>query len=203
MRSQDRVLRLPLWAKRDDTIQRMIDKEEVDDTLYYGDFDQDRRRPPPSRSVSLTPDFSAEEDPEAVRESERHCERVQTESQKIVAELNSKQASPEKHTKVNNAHASLSARTTTGLSGTQSHSPAGPANQRTRSGLGRKTSALEVKKTKGASWAQASGIKKRPAIMKEATRKAARSSRIQTRAQGVLSFLALDSRGCAISVPKH
>lgn len=199
--SQDRILRLPQWVKRDETVQRMIDIEEVDETIYHGDYDQNKNHPPPLRTVSLTPDFSAEENAEASRDFERHGEPNRHKNrEESAAGRNPKQEPPRITTKVDNFHASLPIGPTTDLSESRSHLAAETTTQRSRRGRGRNTSAPGVNKTKRASRAQACGIKKRPASMKEAAGKATLSGRMRTRAQGVLSFLALDSSGRATTI---
>ena len=202
--SQDRVLCLPPWAKRDDIIQRMIDKEDVDETMYHGQYDQTRRHSPPHTTMSLTPDWGAKEVAKASPEFERQCERDrQREQNETYAGFEPKQLSPSNTTEVKKSHASFPAASTTDMSGTQSYLAAGAPTQPTKHGRKPKSTAPSVDTTKRALRAQTSGIKKRPAARKTATMRVAASGSIQTRAQGVLKFLALDSSGRATSISGH
>lgn len=227
--TQDKILRLPQWARRDETVQLMIDKEEVDETIYHGDYHQNKCRPPddgqnknhppdygqyknplPSFNsiMKMYPDYSAEDNAKRLREFERHYEPHYEPKRPRIREdkaagLSIKQASPKNTTQVNNAHGSPPAGPTTELSRTQSHSVARPPIQRTKRGCSREVSALGVNKTKRVSPGQVSGIKKRSPAMRRVTRKPTLSDRIKTRAQGVLKFWALDSSGCATSFSRH
>ena len=199
--SQGRVLCLPPWAKRDDIIQRMIDKEDVDETMYHGQYDKNRRQSSPHRTMSLTPDWGAEESDIASPKFERDLQKEQKE---IHTGFGTEQTSPSNRTETTNAHATYPAGPSTDLSGTQSYPAVGaPIIQGTRHGRNRKSTAPSVGTIRRAPRAQTSGIKKRPAARKTAAMKAATSGSIRTRAQGVLKFLALDSNGHAISLPGH
>ena len=180
----------------------MIGKEDVDETMYYGQYDQTKRHSPPHTTMALTPDWVAEEKAKASLELERQCERDRQSKDETYARFGPKQTSPSNISEVKNAYATFPAGSTTDLSGTQSYFVAGAPSQRRR-GRNRKGSVPKLDKTKQASRAQTSCIKKRPVAKKEATTKAAPSNSIRTRAQGVLKFLALDYSGRAISISGH
>ena len=198
MPSPSKVLHLPLWAKRDDVVQRMINREEVDEILYYGDPELQKKPPPPRRTVSSSvsswPDSRVGDDAEGLRGLER--KGLQEES---AVGPNFNQSLPKNTTNVDVALASLPAEFTSELSGTGSYSGCGPS---TRSRI-RDASDLGVHETIRTSQTRSSKINKRPGTKKEATRKAALADKIETRAQDVLNFLAGDSGGCAPSLSHH
>ena len=160
--SQDGILRLPLWAKRDDIIQRIIDKEEVDQVVYYGDYSQKRRSSPPARTVSSSPEISAEKKAKALLDFERHCKRGRKrkrDSSPVWLDLN--QGRSRNTTEDDNDPASASIERITALSDIQSHLAAAPPTQRTGRCRSETISTLELDLAKRASRLHASYTKKR------------------------------------------
>ena len=193
MPSPSRFLHLPLWAKRDDIVQRMINREEVDEILYYGDPELQKKPPPPRSAVSSWLDSEVEANAEGLRALER-----QGPPEESAAGLNLKQSLPKGTTDVDETLASPQAEINTELCVTGS-SAGGPPNH----GPFKDASDFGVHETTGISQARSSKIKKRPGAKKETTRKAALSNKIQTHAQEVLKFLAGDSGACATSLSHH
>ena len=72
--SPERVLVLPQWAKRDEVVQGMVDREDVEQVIYHGDQDQSRRHTPPIRSISSTP--PDEKITVGLLKFDRGCERI-------------------------------------------------------------------------------------------------------------------------------
>ena len=198
MPSPSRVLHLPLWAKRDDVVQRMIDREEVDEILYYGDPELQKKTPPPrstvSSSVSSWPDSGVEDNAEGLRVPER-----QGSPEESAAGIDLKQSLPKVISDVAMTLASPQADFNTELSEIGSHSAGGPPTH----GRFKDTSDLGVHETIRISQAQSSKIIKRPGVKKEAIRKAALADKIQNHAQDVLNLLAGDSGACAPSPSHH
>ena len=198
MPSPNRILHLPLWAKRDDVVQGMINREEVDEILYYGDPELQKKPPPPrstvSSSVSSWPDSGVEANAEGLRALER-----QGPPEESAAGINLKQSIPKGTTDVDETLASPQAKINTELSGTGSHSAGGPPNH----GPFKDASDFGVHETTRISQVRSSKIKKRPGAKKEATRKAALSDKIKTHAQDVLNVLAGDSGAGATSLSHH
>ena len=198
MPSPSRVLHLPPWAKWDDVVQDMVDREEVDKILYYGDPELQQKTPPPRRTVSSSAsswsDSTMENDAEGLRLLERHG--LQDES---AVGLHVEQSLPSNTTNVDMALASLPAEITKELSGTGGHSAGGPSTH----GQTRDASDLGVHETIRSSQAHSYKIKKRPGTKKEATRKATLSDKIQNHAQDILDFLTGDSGACANSLSRH
>ena len=189
---------MPLWAKRDDVVQGMINREEVDEILYYGDPELQKKPPPPrstvSSSVSSWPDSGVEANAEGLRALER-----QGPPEESAAGINLKQSIPKGTTDVDETLASPQSEINTELSGTGSHSPGGPPNHDRFKGA----SDFGVHETTRISQARSSKIKKRPGAKKEATRKAALSDKIKTHAQDVLNVLAGDSGAGVTSLSHH
>ena len=230
MPSPSKVLHLPLWAKWDDVVQDMINREEVDKTLYYGDPELQKKPPPPRRTVSSS--VSSCSDSEVEGNAERlgafESRGLQKES---AAGLNLKQSLPKDTTDVDMTLASPPAEISTGLSRSGSHSARKPpshghfqdisdlgvhetessdlgVHEKDASDLGvheKDASDLGVHETTTTrvSQAQSYKINKRRGAKKEATRKTTLSDRIQTHAQEVLNFLAGDSGACATSLSHH
>lgn len=157
--SQHGILRLPLWAKRDDIGQRIIDDEEVDQTIYHGDYDQKRHVAPPPRIVSLSPEISEEEEKaKSLEDFELHCRRGRKRKrEKSTARLDLEEGSPRGSAGVENDPASPLVEPTTD----QKVFAKDPLHQRTGRGRSRTVSALEVDKTKRTLRLQVPGTKKR------------------------------------------
>ena len=206
MPSPSRVLHLPLWAKWDDVVQGMINREEVNEILYYGDPEL-QKKPLPARntvssSVSSWSDSGVEGNAEGLRGPER--QGLQEDSA-IGPDLNQHLA--KNTTNVDVTLASPSAEISTGLSGSKSHSareaPTHGQFRQDASDLGvheKDASDLGVHEITRTSQAQSYKIHKRSGAKKETTRKATLSDKIQSRAQDVLKFLAGDSGACAASL---
>ncbi len=198
------VLYLPPWAKRDEVVQRMVNKEEVDQILYHGEYDQNKSQTPPLTTVFLTPDISTVKNAQSLQASKRQYKaNLQRERKESDAVFSPKQTLPSNTKETNNPQARLPAVSRTDLSGTQDHSVAGAPTQPARRGCSRKASDARIDNTKRKLRIQDSGIKKRPPARKEGSTKAIRSSRIRTRAQGVTKLLALNSCGRATSISPH
>lgn len=170
MQTQPGVLRLPQWAKRDEVVQSMINKDEVDEIMYHGDRKQ-------SKNVSLTPEFVEDENVESLGGSKRHNQRnKQGKEEESAVGLASKQTLPGDTPKLNKAHANTPAiqpaESTADRPENQSHPKAKASSPRSRRAPRRVDSALGLDETKGVLRAQASGIKKRPRAVKGATKAA-------------------------------
>ena len=186
--SLSRVLHLPLWAKWDDVVQDMINREEVDKILYYGDPEPQKGPPPPRRTVSLSlsswPDSGVEDNAEGLRVPER-----QGLPEESAAGLNLEQSLPKVASDVDMTLTSPQAEINTESSGTGNHSALGPPTYDQLKDM----SDLGVHETTRVPQARSSKIIKRPRAKKEAARKADLSHKIQIHAQDVLKFLAGDS----------
>ena len=221
MPSRSRVLHLPLWAKWDDVVQHMINREEVDEILYYGDPELQKKPPPPRRtvtsSVSSWPDSEVEHNAEVLRGLERQDPPEE-------GAAGPKQSLSKSTTNVDVALASPPADFNTWLSEIESHlagKPSAHGQVRDASDLGvhepgshlagepsahgqvRDASDLGVHETVRISEARSSKIHKPPEAKKEATRKAALFKKIQTHAQDILNLLAEESGACATSLSHH
>ena len=195
MPSPSRVLHLPLWAKWDDVVQDMVNREEVDKVLYYGDPELQQKTPPPRRTVSSSASSWSDSGMDYTAEDLRLIERHGLHKECAVG-LHAEQSLPTNTTNVDMAPASLPAEITKELSGTGGHSAGGPPNH----GRIIDASDLGVHETTRASQAQSYKIKKRPGTKKEATRKATLSDKIQNHAQDILDLLSGDSGACANSL---
>ena len=185
--SPTRILRLPHWAKRDEIVQRIINREEVDDVTYYGDPEQNKSHPPRNKTISSSSESSVEMNDQGSRE-QRH-ERPKENA----AGLTPKQSPPRSITYSVQAHVNSPSGKSTNLERDRSHSTRKPsfwAQNKDASDFG-------VHETMRFPPAQSSRIKKRPTAKKEAAVKAALSNKIQTRAQDILNFLTQESSGCA------
>ena len=172
----------------------MINREEVDEILYYGDPESQKKAPPVSSTVSSCSDCGVHANAEALRGLERPGPPEES-----AARLNLKQSLPEGTTDVDVTLASPQAEIDTGLSGTGSHSAGGPPTHRRF----KDASDLGVHETMRIPPVRSSKINKRPGAKKESTRKAALSDKIQAHAQDVLNFVAGDSGACATSLSRH
>lgn len=223
MPSQKGVLHLPLWAKRDDVVQGMINREEVNKVLYSGDPEPQKEDPPHrpivSSSVSTWPDSLVRDNAEGLRVIEHPGSPEES-----TAGLNVKQSIPRVTSDVDMSLTSPQAETNTELSGTGTHSAGGPPTHGRFSDMsdlgvhenisishvrspthGRFTdiSDLGVHETIPTSHVRSFKINKWPGAKKEATRKAALSDKVQNHAQDVLNLLAGDSRARATSLSRH
>ena len=183
--SQSGVLHLPQWAKRDEVVQGIINEEEVDEITYHGD----RKRP--SRNVSLTPEFKAEEHVDNLAEIEQIPRQFpQAKREECAIGLKSKRESPSNTSKAHEADARTRASQPTEPisqgSKTQSRSRAKASTQQRRRNPRRTVSVLGMVETKRFLQAQASSITKRPRATKRKTKAATISGRPRTRAQGIL-----------------
>ena len=185
--SPTRILRLPHWAKRDEIVQRMINREEVDDVMYYGDPEQKKSHPPRNRTISSSSESSVENIDQGSRELVRH-----EKPEENAAGLTPKQSSPSSTTDSVQAHASFPSENSMSPERNRSHSTAKPSIQAQK----KDASDLRVHETMRFPPAQSARIKKRPTAKKEAAGKAALSNKIQSRAQDFLDSLTQDSSDC-------
>ena len=208
MPSPSRVLNLPLWAKWDDVVQRMISREEVDEILYYGDPELQKKPPSARSTVSSSVSSWSDSGVEGSAEGLRGLERQGLQEENAVGP-NLNQSLTKNNTNVDVTLASPSAEISTGLFRSKSHSAReAPTHGQFQdaSDLGvHEIDALDlgVYEITRTSQAQSYKIHKRSGAKKETTRKATLSDKIQSRAQDVLNFLTNDSDACATSLSHH
>ncbi len=183
--SQSNILRLPQWAKRDRVLQGIIDTQEVDRTVYHGEYDLTRPKTIPSATSSFV---SVEPTSARLRQFEQECAEYMAKRNRDAAKGNTNQALPTTATTID--------KESTGVPTTNfiDHSPTldspapgavGQRANRARSGQ----APSKVQKTPTSLRSRASGVRKSKPRMETRTRQAVLSSKRQTRSKGAKNLL--------------
>lgn len=193
--SQSNVLRLPQWAKRDDVVQGIIDTQEVDRTVYHGEYDL--ARPMPMTISSATGSFVSLEPTSArLRNFERECAKYMAKRDRDAAKGNTDQALPTPTASIDKA--STDVPTTDAIDGSPTLDPPAPGAVGQRAKRGRSGQpASKVQKIPTSLRSRASGVGKPQAGIGTRTRQAVLSDKRQTRSKGTYNLLALDKNGHA------